>query len=222
MKYFILFLFCLFFTLQINAQIPDSIQEIIDLPTVDSTILTSTPKIESIVLDTTQIKTSFFNKFLKSDYPNPKKAALLSIIPGGGQIYNKKWWKLPLVYGAYGGMTYLLIYNKSRKKSYDAAYATRLELKDLPACDALCLTLVNSSLSVESIKARRTSQNKNLQLSYIGIVATVILAAADSFVDAHLKNFDVSEDLTIQFKPTFSGDQIVGTSFGVGVSLRWK
>ena len=60
-----------------------------------------------IALDSTKTKRKGgLNSFFKKDYPSPKKAVLLAIVPGMGQIYNKKFWKLPLVYGALGGVIY--------------------------------------------------------------------------------------------------------------------
>ena len=229
-----IFLKTFLFLLSVNsllAQVPDSVQrqgdEEILKDTIDLTepiVLDSTELVNALnAQDTSKKKRGFLVKFLKDDYPNPKKAALLSIIPGGGQLYNKRYWKLPFVYAAYGGIGYYMIYNINRRKSFNAAYAQRLELSELPPCDDLCQQIVASNLSTESVKARRATQLKQLQLSYIGVFAVVVLTAAESFVDAHLRSFDVSDDLSLQFKPIFDASVpsiVTGSAYGTaGIGL---
>ncbi len=173
-------------------------------------------------VDTTK-KKKFFYRLFKEGYPDPKKAALLSIVPGGGQLYNKKYWKLPIVYAGYAGITYFVISNVQLRKGFNEAYAIKLELTDAPACTTeACARIVASNLSADSVKARRQAQLKQLQLSYIGIFAVVVLTAADAFVDSHLKTFDVDEDLSFKLKPHFdSGSGGFGTNMGMGIVFNF-
>ncbi|MEL6926828.1 MAG: DUF5683 domain-containing protein, partial [Bacteroidota bacterium] len=136
--------------------------------------------------------------------------------------YNKRFWKLPLVYGAYVGIGYYLVNNINARQSFNDAYEIRLDVEGRPdfCRSLLCEQIVNSNLSNDSIKARRQSQLKQLQLSYIGVVAVVILTAADAFVDAHLKSFDVDDDLSFRIKPTLQTGPF-GTQAGVGLVFNF-
>lgn len=227
MKHIVLIIVMLYGALNLFGQIPDSIQQ---------QILQSAPAVLPDTVDLSHLgqpdrtaqadssgvsNTGFIYNFFKKDYPNPKKAMLMAIFPGGGQLYNKRFWKLPLVYGAFAGMTGVLLYNRGNKRSFDAAYAIRLNADPPFPCDAGCEAINNSSLSNESIRERRLTASKNLQLSYIGIFAVVVLTAADAFVDAHLKTFDVDEELSYQPRPVVELTSGEPGTIGFGLALKW-
>jgi hypothetical protein len=143
-------------------------------------------------------------------YPNPYRAGLYSfIIPGAGQIYNKRYWKAPLVWGAMGGMIYLIDFNKTQKERFETAYGLRV----IGTEEDEFVGLISSA---EGIKKYRDQYDKYLQQSYLGLVGIYALNALEAYVDAHLKNFDISEDLSLRVNPTFSNDS--GTPY-VGISL---
>lgn len=187
-----------------TAPLPDSI------PAVDSTA----------VLDSVEVKKGLF-AFFSKDYPNPKKAAYLSLaFPGGGQIYNKRWWKLPLVYGALGGVVYAIDYNQDVYRLLKTAYQQKLN--DEPITDPKALALGLDRLDPRSLRLFRDRYDKNTQLSYIGLVVVYALQSVEAFVDAHLKTFDVNEDLSLQLKPSFQQDVLAGQpALGIGVALRF-
>lgn len=181
----------------------------------DSIVTTPLPD-TLLLLDSTGAKKGIFT-FFSSDYPNPKKAALLAlVVPGAGQIYNKRWWKLPLVYGAMGGMVYAISFNQGEYRRYKTAYALKLtdqphEFTNTRYDDTRILRLV------------RDGYDKNTQLSYIGLVFVYALQAVEAFVDSHLKTFSVDEDLSLQLKPSFQPSTLDGQpTLGVGVALRFK
>jgi hypothetical protein len=158
-------------------------------------------------------KERFFYKVFKKDYPNPKMALYLSLaVPGGGQIYNKRWWKLPFVYGAYAGLVYAIDYNTGWYRRFKNAYIA--ELRDS------IHEFSNTRLQADDLKRLRDKFDKNKQLSYIGLVAVHLIQGAEAFVDCHLKTFDVGDDLSLKLKPTFnwleSGESVVG----LGLSLQ--
>jgi hypothetical protein len=149
--------------------------------------------------------------------PNPKKAAYWSLaFPGAGQIYNRSWWKVPIVYGAIGGMVYLIDFNT---RQYNRL-RTALDLKrqDLPH------EFSGTNIDSESaLLALRDDFDKDRQLSYIFTVVIYGLQAMEAFVDAHLQNFDVDEDLSFRLKPSFELDPSVGQptlGFGIVVPLN--
>ena len=158
--------------------------------------------------DTTKKKKSLKNYF-KKDYPSPKKAVLLAIIPGMGQIYTKKYWKLPLVYGALGGVIYSIGFNT---RNYNRTLQS-LEAKanNTPELDPFPNTPENA------VRSRRNSFDKNRQLSWIGLFGFYLISAGDAFVDAHLKTFNVDDD--ISFRPVLQTDFNNQPILGLGLTI---
>lgn len=171
---------------------------------------------DSVVLpDTSTPKQGWFAR----DYPNPKKAAIMSlVVPGAGQVYNKGIWyvKVPVIYGALGGMVYLIDFNQSSYRRFRDAYRARLQ--DQPH------EFSNTRLDNErTLRVLRDNYDKNTQLSYVGLVVVYALQSVEAFVDAHLNTFDMSDDLTLQLKPSFESDLISGQpTLGVGVVLKFE
>ena len=123
----------------------------------------------------------------------PSKAAFYSaVLPGLGQIYNKKYWKVPLVYGALGTTIYFYITNNNKYHSYRDAYKRRLEGFN----DDEFTYLDNSRL----IAAQKFYQN-NRDLSALLTGLFYILNIVDANVDAHLFKFDISKDLSFYWTP---------------------
>lgn len=138
---------------------------------------------DSVHLDSVKIKTP----------PNPKKSALYSLVlPGSGQIYNGNWWKTPFVYAAIGGSIAYLQFNQSRYKRFKTAL--ELELAKKPH------EFTGKINSPEALRNLRNKYDKNTQTSYIGVVVVYGIVAIEAFVDAHLQNFDISDDLSIKVK----------------------
>lgn len=152
----------------------------------------------------------------ESDWPNPRKAAMWAIIPGGGQVYNRRWWKLPFVYGAFVGMGYLIDYNQSRYRRL----RTALDLKR----KGLEHEFTGTSLDdAGTLRILRDQYDKRTQLSYIGTVIVYGLQAMEAFTDAHLRTFDISDDLSLQLRPSLeSQPNSVIPAPGVGVRLTLR
>ena len=155
---------------------------------------------------------------IKEDFiPIPKKALLYSsVLPGAGQIYNRKYWKLPLVFSAYGGLIYAFDFNGSQHKKFKQAYEYRVDGDDSTDADEL----INSAVTDDAIKRARDSARKNLELTYMAAVVVHALNGIEAFVDAHLRNFDVSEDLSLSIRPTFESSTI-GVQSGVGLFVTF-
>ncbi|WP_051718779.1 DUF5683 domain-containing protein [Hymenobacter sp. IS2118] len=161
----------------------------------------------------------------------PGKAALLSaLLPGAGQIYNRRWWKLPLVYGALGGVIYGEVFYQTRYRQYaDASNLLKDEASKpdglRPGSDALDLP-VRQERTIAAIDngVQFYRGNRDIFLLYIGIAYG--LQIVDALVDAHLKDFDVSEDLSLHWQPALlpvPGRALaLPTAPGVTFALRVK
>ncbi|MBL7792262.1 MAG: hypothetical protein JNK77_08055 [Saprospiraceae bacterium] len=149
---------------------------------------------------------------LSEKWPVPRKALLWSIAPGGGQIYNKRWWKLPLVYGAFAGIVYSIDYNQGRYRRLKTALALKLDGLDHEWTGT---TLDNA----RTLRILRDKYDKNTQLSYVGIVLVYALQGIEAFTDAHLRNFDISDDLSMRIQPTPAIHQLSGAPLP-GLSIR--
>ncbi|MEP6594493.1 MAG: DUF5683 domain-containing protein [Ginsengibacter sp.] len=132
---------------------------------------------------------------------SPKIASFRSaILPGWGQAYNKKYWKIPIIYGALGTTAAVFAYNLKTYKQLRQAY---IYLSDtIPSNDALINPdFVN--LSPESIRSYRGTFRQNVDYSVLFFIFFWGLNIVDATVDAHLKSFDVSNDITLKVKPFF-------------------
>lgn len=148
------------------------------------------------------------------DYPNPRKAALLSlIIPGAGQLYNKRWWKVPLVYGALTGMVLVIDYNQSRYRRLRNA----LDLKRKDETHEFSGTSLDN---ISTLRTLRDSYDKNTQTAYVGFVLVYTLQAMEAFVDCHLKGFNVDDDLGLRLRPDVDFVAPLGQPvMGIGLSI---
>ncbi len=169
--------------------------------------------LDTFAVDTTEEKVPFFD--FKSDYPNPKKAAILSFaLPGAGQAYNKRWWKLPLVYGAFTGMFIAVDYNQDLYRRFRDALQLQLAGQEHEFSE----TSIDSSTALRSL---RDQYDRNTQLSYIGTVLLYGIVAVEAFVDAHLLQFDIDEDLSLQVAPQVIPLPDEYGSAGVAVIVRF-
>ena len=196
------------FFINLSAQ-TDSISITEISPTIDSTVIDS--------LTNGVKKDNPLRKFLaKPDgLPQPRTSLILSFaVPGAGQVYNGKWWKVPLVYGAIGGLGYLI--NDNSRKYIQLRTAYKRKQADLP--HDFTGTRFDSGTA---LKSERDKYDKNRQLSYIGLVIVWLINGVEAFTDAHLMNFDVSDDLSLEFKPVFEENLSQGTYSGVGIVLRF-
>ncbi|HFC00087.1 MAG TPA: hypothetical protein ENJ53_04715 [Phaeodactylibacter sp.] len=181
-----------------------------DSTQISTTTEASTPSISP------KKKGNFVSRYFKKDYPSPRKAVILTaIIPGLGQIYNKKHWyiKLPLVYGAFGGLIYSIKYN--RKQYLFLKKEHRYLVDGLPET----VSQFEGRVSAEVLKNARDKHDKWLQMSYIGIGLAYVLTAAEAYTTAHLLSFDVNDDLSVQVKPSVDFVPNEGTVVGVGVNF---
>lgn len=186
MKKLLLFVFCFCFS-ALYAQAPDSVAN-----------------------KKSAAKDSLSKKIVQKF--EPRKATIRSaILPGWGQIYNKKYWKLPLVWGALGTTAGIYFYNVKYYRSLKQAYIYK---SDNDQSNDILVDDEFRNLSAESIRSYRNSFRQNVDYSVLFFILFWGLNVVDATVDAHLKEFDVNDDLSLQIKPGYS--QLANTA---GISL---
>lgn len=146
---------------------------------------------------------------------NASKAALrAAVIPGWGQIYNKKYWKLPLVYGALAmpvvTFNYNLTWYKKTREAYNIRYYNDTSKTVDLSTDPIDLRL--RPLSTGSLRLYRNSFRQNVDYSVLAFLLLWGLQIVDATVDAHLKSFNISDDLSLKIKPTISPGHSTGLS----------
>jgi hypothetical protein len=157
---------------------------------------------------------------------------LALVIPGGGQIYNRKYWKLPIVYGGFVGCLYAMNWNNTMYKDYSQAY---LDLTDNdPNTQSYNQFLhlgakINDSNKkhyVDVFKKRKDRFRRWRDLSFFVLVGVYALSVIDAYVDAELSVFDISKDLSLKVEPTVinnhsSTNVLDASSVGLQCSLNF-
>ena len=140
--------------------------------------------------------------------PDPSKATWAALVfPGGGQIYNHKYWKLPIVYGGFIGCAYALNWNNQMYSDYSQAY---LDIMDDDPGTASYEDFLPPRYNVEAnkdylkrvFKNRKDNYRRQRDLSIFSFIGVYLLSVVDAYVDAELSNFDISEDLSVQVRPS--------------------
>ena len=149
---------------------------------------------------------------------SPKLAVGLSIVlPGAGQVYNRKWWKVPIIYGCLGASSYCIYHFGSKMKMYRTEYRNRMQGN---------LSLLNPDLADYGDGNILEMKQKNQRSMEISIAATAIfyvLNIIDAAVDAHLFYFDISDDLTLHWSPYVApAYQMQPTHAGVCMAFKLK
>ena len=173
----------------------------------------------------------------KSDrfIPNPKKALWLSIvIPGGGQIYNRKYWKLPLVYGGFLGCAYAMTWNNTMYRDYSQAYIDIMDTDDnTKSYENFIPPSYNVSANLtrlqELFKRKKNYYRRYRDLSMFCMIGVYALSILDAYVDAELSSFDISRDLSMKVHPTVIHDRysvmhssgMSSNSYGLQCSLAF-
>jgi len=161
--------------------------------------------------------------------PNSNKATWLAIaFPGAGQIYNRKYWKLPIVYGGFVGCAYALNWNNKMYKDYSQAYLDIMD--DDPNTKSYEDFLpLNSSISgqeerfKEIFRKRKDLYRRQRDLSIFCFIGVYLLSVIDAYVDAELSDFDITKDIGLKIEPAFfnDGKSHNFNSVGLQCSLRF-
>jgi hypothetical protein len=146
----------------------------------------------------------------------PSKAAFYSaIFPGMGQIYNRKYWKAPIVWGALAAPTYFYLINNTDYNRFRTAY----KLRKTGFQDEFTDDLGNVSVSLETLERAQEQLSENRDLSLMWGVILYVLQIVEASVNAHLLQFNTDDNLSVS--PTFIQDPILYDAPKVGFSLKY-
>lgn len=152
-------------------------------------------------------------------YSTARKASVMSaILPGLGQAYNKKYWKIPIIYAGLGGFGYMFLTNN---KQFNLYRANVVAYND---DDSLTLPAM-PEFSSEQSQVLKLYYRKNRDFAVIGFSLIYLINIIDANVDAHLKTFDVSDDLSIHLEPwqnTYKTNSGYRTATGLSIKLNFK
>ena len=168
--------------------------------------------------------------------PNPKRALWLSlVIPGAGQVYNRKYWKLPIFYGGFVGCVYAMTWNNQMYHDYAQAYMDIMD--NDPTTQSYnnflhlgaTITPANEERYKNIFKQRKDRYRRWRDLSIFTTIAVYALSVIDAYVDASLSDFDISDDLSLHIAPTVISNKSIATpnnpfrssAIGIGCSLTF-
>jgi len=165
--------------------------------------------------------------------PNPQRALWLALVlPGAGQIYNRKFWKLPIIYGGFLGCIYALSWNNMMYKDYSQAYLDLMD--DDPGTDSYNkfmhlgkqITSENKDQYIPIFKNRKDKYRRWRDMSFFILLGVYALSVIDAYVDAELSVFDISKDLSLKVEPTVipnrgGGNVLESQSLGLSCKLNF-
>lgn len=157
--------------------------------------------------------------------PSPERAVWMSaLFPGLGQIYNRRYWKLPIVVGGFMGLGYATSWNNGMLKEYSQAYRDLMD--NDPSTNSYMDFFppntkeesLNKTWLINVMKSRRDFYRRNRDLCIISCVGLYLLCMVDAYVDASLAHFDISPDLSIDWSPAIGIDRSEGK---LNVGIQW-
>ena len=159
--------------------------------------------------------------------PEPYKATWLAVvIPGAGQIYNRKYWKLPIVYGGFMGCLYAYNWNNQMYSDYRQAF---LDIMDADPNSKSYETFFPSGYDFERneeylkelFKKRKNRYRRWRDLSVFACVGVYLVSIVDAYVDAHLSSFDISEDVNLSIHPDVQPSGAKGNYYGLNCNISF-
>ena len=202
-----------------------------DMKALDTEALDTKKATTSVVIDSSRVKKP------KRDWntwkPNPKRALWLALVlPGAGQIYNRKYWKLPIIYGGFMGCIYALTWNNMMYKDYSQAY---LDIMDNDPGTASYNKFLHLGVQINDsnmerykslFKSRKDKYRRWRDLSFFVMLGVYAISVIDAYVDAELSEFDISKDLSLKVSPAVipnhsGGNPLQAQSLGVNCSLNF-
>ncbi len=147
---------------------------------------------------------------------SPKKAALLSTaLPGLGQVYNKKYWKIPIIYGGFAALGYFINTNQTKYVQYRNAYRYRID------ADSTTIDDYVGKYTDDNLNTLQSYYHRYRDLSVIGVALLYVLNIVDASVDAHLFTFNVDDNLSFHLHPALINTASVN-HYTTGFSLSIK
>jgi hypothetical protein len=156
--------------------------------------------------DTVELK-SYATRF------DPKKALLFAaVLPGMGQVYNKKYWKLPLVYGGFIGFGYGVNFYQKGYTKYKSELFDVLETGE---------QFSKSGFTESQLRTIVNRYRRERDFMIILMAGMYLLQIVDAHVDAHLKEFDLNPNLHVRLEPVWENDMVLGQTKGVALKFRF-
>lgn len=169
--------------------------------------------------------------------PDPKKAVLMALVPGLGQIYNRKFWKLPIVYGGLMGCMYAITWNNRNYQDYSTAYKDIIldaeepnrpveefhtSWQDFLGVGYDPKEWVSNTNFQTQLKNKKDYYRRYRDLSIIITVGVYALSIIDAYVDAQLFDFDISPDLSMHWEPAVTPQTAYSSrSYGLNCSIKF-
>jgi hypothetical protein len=161
---------------------------------------------------------------------SPKKAMIYGLIlPGGGQVYNRDYWKLPIVYGAFGGAVYMIRWNTLRYNDFLKPYLSSVDPDTGEPTGQTTFEVYDrsndrivSGVTIDQIKRGKTFYRRYREYGYVILAAVYALSVIEANVAAHLKTFDMSEDLSLRLEPSLERTFMSGQAAGVKLVFAFK
>lgn len=145
---------------------------------------------------------------------SPRKAVIYSMVcPGLGQVYNKKYWKLPIIYGAGATLAYFFAYNQLKYEKFRDAYINGTEGEPV--------VIDGYPYDYDILSRGRDFYRRRRDLSVLGVGALYLLNIIDAMVDAYFFSYDISEDLSLKIEPAVLNGPGLASSMGVGINIHF-
>lgn len=209
------------------VQTPDTLLSRSDTTALPDSLVLATPPVDvAAVKKNMPASSSVKPRFV----PDPQRALWLSLIfPGAGQIYNRKYWKLPIIYGGFLGCTYALLWNQQMYLDYSQAY---LDIMDSDPNTKSYMEMLPPGYDITGreeqfktvFKNKKNFYRRYRDLSAFCFIGVYILSVIDAYVDAHLSEFDISRDLSMRIGPAVinsSNASRTSSSYGIGCHLNF-
>lgn len=168
----------------------------------------------SLAIDSTRIA----QETQKKNYSGPRRASIMSmLLPGLGQAYNKKYWKIPIIYAGIGGFGYMFAFNN---KEYNYYRKNLIAVNDEDPN-----TNNTTNYTSDQLQILKNGYKKSRDLALIGISIIYFLNIIDANVDAHLRTFDVSDDLSLRIDPWqsyYCTQNTFKLATGLSIKLNFK
>lgn len=146
--------------------------------------------------------------------PKPKKAGMYSaILPGSGQFYNRQYWKVPVIYVGIAAAGYFINFNQTNYQKYRKAYYSRID-NDPNTTDT---DIETKKYTTDNLKTLQDQYRKWLDMTVLFTALGYTVQVIDAIASAHLKNFDISRDISLRIQPVAQPNFV-----GIGLAANFK
>lgn len=161
------------------------------------------------------------NDSLPAHKHSPMKAQLYSaVLPGLGQIYNRKYWKVPIIYGIGGAVIYSYFYNKDIYEELNDAYIEVYYMVPPPDEYEFRGQVIRGDIA-GTLRTSKERFRKYKDYALVGIAAVYLLNIIDAMIDAHFLEYDISDDISFKVTPALVNNNIFASSMGMRLCIKF-